>query len=172
MAKKIVKCLYCGQPFDANAEPFVKPRSNRYAHLKCHEERDKLLTQEQLEQEKFYEECKKIFGKSFDYIKTKRLAEMYIKKYEYTWSGMTRTLEYFYVVKKNPIAKANGSIGIIPYEYQHAYNYYYEIWRAQQLNVNKKIEDYIPEVIEVTIPPPQPKLRKRRLFSFLDKEDK
>ena len=31
MAKHMVKCLYCGQMFDANIEPFVKPNARRYA---------------------------------------------------------------------------------------------------------------------------------------------
>ena len=36
MAKHIVKCLICGNSFDANVEPFIKANSRRYAHLECY----------------------------------------------------------------------------------------------------------------------------------------
>jgi len=136
----------------------------------CAQNRSEEEKKVESEQNKFFDYCKQVFGKDFDFVRTKRLAEGYIKKYNYTWSGMLKTLIYFFEVKKNSVSKAKGSIGIIPYTYQEALNHYYAIWQAQQLNIDKKIEDYVPEVIEITIPPPQPKPRKRRLFSFLDKE--
>jgi starvation-inducible outer membrane lipoprotein len=136
----------------------------------CAQNRSEEEKKVESEQNKFFDYCKQVFGKDFDFVRTKRLAEGYIKKYNYTWSGMLKTLIYFFEVKKIRVSKAKGSIGIIPYTYQEALNHYYAIWQAQQLNIDKKIEDYVPEVIEITIPPPQPKPRKRRLFSFLDKE--
>ena len=171
MAKHLVKCFYCGQTFDASIEPFVKPKSNRYAHASCHNKQDAEVTAAQKEEDLFFQYCKEKFGDKFDYVRSKKLADGYIKKYGYSWSGMLKTLVYFFDVKKNSVEKAKGSIGIIPYTYQEAYNYYFDIWQAQQLNVNKKIEDYVPETIEVTIPPPAPRIKKRRLFSFLDRKE-
>lgn len=170
MAKIMVKCLYCRQMFDRNDStiPFVKPKANRYAHQKCFEERDKLVSKEQQEKDKFYQYCKELFGSKFDFVKINKMAEGYIKKYGYSYSGMLKTLVYFYEVKKESVEKANGNIGIIPYTYQQAYDYYFGIWQAQQLNIDKKIEDYVPEVIEVTIPPPKPNPKRRKLFKFLD----
>lgn len=40
MAHK-VKCLYCGQQFDRDWEPFVKVTAQRYAHKECAENRGK-----------------------------------------------------------------------------------------------------------------------------------
>lgn len=173
MAKAIVKCLYCGQNFDRNDPniPFVKVNSNRYAHQTCANQRNQLQTKEDKDKEAFFQYCSKIFGKQFDFVRTKRMADSYIKKYNYSWSGMLKCLIYFFEVKKNPIEKANGGIGIIPYIYQEAHDYYYDIWQAQQLNINKKIENYIPEVIEIKIPPPEPQPKKRKLFTFLDREE-
>ena len=73
MAKIMVKCLYCGQMFDRNDStiPFVKPKANRYAHQKCFEERDKLVSKEQQEKDKFYQYCKELFGSKFDFVKIK-----------------------------------------------------------------------------------------------------
>lgn len=169
MAKALVKCLYCGQIFDRNDPniPFEKIK-NRYAHKCCVENQNALQVKEEKDQEAFYSYCKKVFGNNFDFVRTKKLAEGYVKKNNYSWSGMLKTLIYFYEVKKNDSSKANGSIGIIPYAYQQAHDYYFSIWAAQQVNSDKKIEEYIPEVIEIRIPPPEPKPLKRKLFSFLD----
>ena len=71
----------------------------------------------------------------------------------------------------NSIEKANGSIGIVPYIYDKAFQYYYSRWLANQQNEDKNIKEYVPNLREVTIPSPQLKVRKRKLFSFLDKED-
>lgn len=40
------------------------------------------------------------------------------------YKGQLLTLKYFYEVKKSSIAKSNGSIGIIPFVYLEAQNYY------------------------------------------------
>lgn len=84
---------------------------------------------------------------------------------------MLKALKYFYEIKGNDIKSARGGIGIIPYIYQESYDYYYNIWKAQVLNQNKKIEDFIPAVIEINIPAPQRKNKKRKIFSFLDEEE-
>ena len=75
-----------------------------------------------------------------------------------------------YDIKKNPIDKSNGGIGIVPYVYQQAYRYYYSLWEAQQKNENKVIKEYVPKVKEIVIPVPQRKAKKRKMFSFLDEE--
>ena len=63
----------------------------------------------------------------------------FVENYHYTYSGMKKALVYFYEIKKNDISKANGGIGIIPYVYRDAYNYYYTLWLANQKNENKVI---------------------------------
>ena len=50
-----------------------------------------------------------------------------------------KSLVYFYQVKGNPISKANGALGIVPYVYQDAYNYYYSLFMAQQANKDKTL---------------------------------
>lgn len=52
-----------------------------------------------------------------------RLINQYLKK-GYTYLGILRALEYFYVVKKNGIAKSKNNIGIVPYVYNDAQDYY------------------------------------------------
>lgn len=52
-----------------------------------------------------------------------RLINVYLKK-GYSYLDMIRTLEYFYIIKKHSTAKANNSIGIIPYVIEDARKYY------------------------------------------------
>lgn len=40
------------------------------------------------------------------------------------YMGQLLTLKYFFEIKKNPVEKANGSIGIIPYVYTESRTYY------------------------------------------------
>ena len=51
MAKHIVKCAICGKQFDANAEPYVKVNSRRYAHEYCALSADEKKTKEQKDKE-------------------------------------------------------------------------------------------------------------------------
>ena len=95
----------------------------------------------------------------------------YIKEYQYTYSGMLKALVYFYEVKGNNKNKANGGIGIIPFIYKDAYNYYYNLWMIQQSNKDKNIIDYVPKLKEIKIPIPKKEPRKRSVFTFLDEQE-
>lgn len=83
---------------------------------------------------------------------------------------MKKALIYFYEVQGNDKKKANGGIGIIPYIYRTAYEYYYSLWLANQKNEGKVIDDYKPQVIEVHIPSPQLNPKRRRLFKFFEED--
>ena len=72
------------------------------------------------------------------------------------------------IIKKNDITKAKG-VGIIPYTYKDAFNYYYSLWEANQKNENKTIELPVDKVIKILIPERQTK--ERKLFTFLDEEE-
>lgn len=83
---------------------------------------------------------------------------------------MLKALIYFYEIKGGDIEQAHDSIGILPYIYNDAKQYYFNLWTAQQKNNLKNIEQFKPEVVEVHISPPQRNIQKRKLFSFLDEE--
>lgn len=95
----------------------------------------------------------------------------YIKEYQYTYSGMLKALVYFYEVKGHDKNKANGGIGIIPFIYKDAYNYYYNLWMIQQSNKDKNVIDYVPKLKEIRIPIPKKEPRKRSVFTFLDEQE-
>jgi len=101
-------------------------------------------------------------------IRIQKQIEDYHNNKGYTYSGILKSLTYFFDIKGNSIEKANGGIGIVPYIYEDARNYYTAIWMAQQQNKAKPIEQWQPTIVEVHIPPPVRKEHKHKRFAFLD----
>ena len=167
----IVTCIYCKQKFDRDKLDFVQVSPRRYAHVECSKAEEGKLSQEETDKQKFEQYVMKLLGESFINARVRKQMNQYIQDYNYTYSGMLKALIYFYEIKGNSIEKANGGIGIIPYVYNDAYNYYYALWCAQQKNADKDIVKYVPVIKEITIPIPKRNLKKRKLFSFLDKEE-
>ncbi len=172
MAKHMVKCLYCGQTFDASKEEFVKPKANRYAHKSCAEKYEASKTKEEKDKERLEEYIKELFNITTLTSKIKNQIKMYAEK-KYTYSGMWKSLKYFYEVKGNSIEKAQGGIGIIPYVWDEAFNYWRALWEAQERNKEIKAEQFILPAREIHIEPPQrqPMKHTRKLFTFLDEEE-
>lgn len=165
-----VKCIYCGVTFDRDKLPFIQVSQRRYAHQECsltEEQKKNKEEQDKIDLDNYIMQLFKI-----DYVdaRIRKQIKQYREEYNYTYSGIRKALVYFYEVKGNPIEKANGGIGIVPYVYQNAYNYYLALWQAQQKNQDKVLTNYIPKVKEVVIPRPQRKVKKRELFTFLDEE--
>ena len=169
----MVKCLFCGKQFDAKEEEkdivWYKPRSNRYAHIECGKQKDAEKTQEEKDYDKLYHYVKDNQKENFDYIRFKKVVDAWKKDYNFTYNGMYYSLIYFYEVKNNSKIKLQeGSIGIIPFVYNDAKNYYYNIYVASQragtgdYNANKR------EVIEID--PPVARVNPPKLFD-LDMED-
>lgn len=148
MAAAYVKCLYCEQKFNRN-DPSIKAKqvsARRYAHLHCWEEHIKNMTQEEKDEQEFYLYAKQLFGEDYNYILTKKLAERYVKENKYTYSGMLKSLKWFYEKEGNPIDDSNGTIGIIPYIYSKAAQYYYKIFLAKKINQQTSITSKIKEI--------------------------
>ncbi len=157
--------------FDRDKVPFKQISERRYAHLTCALAADNEKTQAEKDKEDLENYIMELLGEEYISPRVRKQMNSYVEEYNFTYSGMKKALVYFYEVKGNDKAKAKGGIGIIPYVYRDAYNYYYSLWLANQKNEHKVITDYKPVVREVRIPPPQLKPRKRRLFSFFE-EDK
>lgn len=172
LAKHVVKCFYCGKSFDTNLEPWVKPNSKRYAHELCHQRAIKEHEQENVDKEALYDYIKNLFG--YEIIPTGVLKQIkkYIEENHYTYSGILKTLKYFYEVKHGNKEKSGGRIGIVEYCYEDARRYYYEIWQAQEINKDKPVENFVPVVQEIKITPPKRTIMgaRKNLFAFLEEE--
>lgn len=166
-----VKCKYCNQYFDRDKIPFKQVSTQRYAHYECAVAAENSKKQEDIDKEELENYIKQLLNEDFISPRVRKQINSFIEQYHYTYSGMRKALIYFYEVKGNDKSKANGGIGIIPYCYKQAYEYYYSLWLAKQKNENKDITTFIPQTKVVRIPVPQRKIRKRRLFCFFE-EDK
>lgn len=144
MAKKEVKCLYCGQVFDRNQEEYVKPNATRYAHKECYENRD----EQTKEKENFNNKVKEYLGEYYEYNKVKRQLDKYVRE-GYELPHITRALEYFYDVQKNDAANSNGGIGIIPHIYEESISYWKKKESKKERYKNVKIEQPKDKVVKL-----------------------
>ena len=165
-----VTCVYCKQKFDRDRLPFIQVSARRYAHQECSLTEDEKKNKEEQDKIDLENYIMSLFKTDYIDAKIRKQIKQYKEEYNYTYSGIKKALVYFFEIKDNSIEKANGGIGIVPYVYQQAYNYYLALWQAQQKNQDKIIVDYIPKVKEVIIPKPQRKIKKQNLFTFLDEE--
>lgn len=124
MAKAEVKCLYCGQVFDRNAEEFVKPNARRYAHKSCYENRDA----DTKAREELHQKCKELFGESYNRVKINNQLKKFVEENDFEVEKITKALEYFFEVQENDTSKANGGIGIVP----HIYNESVKYWESKE----------------------------------------
>lgn len=171
MAAAYVKCLYCGQRFNRN-DLNIKTKqvtARRYAHFSCWENYVNNLTQEEKDEQAFYDYVKQLFKDDYNYILTKKLAERYIKENKYTYSGMLKSLKWFYEKEGHPVEDSNGTIGIIPYIYKQAAQYYYKLFLAKKRNQEVEISSEKTKEIFITSPR---KDNKNKIFLWLAEEEK
>lgn len=159
-----VVCLYCQERFDTEKEPFVKPNKVRYAHKSCAENKEKEKTQEQKDLEALEKYIMQLLNEPYINAKVRKQIKEFQKQYNYTYSGMLKSLVWFYEIQGEKTDKANGGIGIIPYIYNKACDYYYSLYLAKLANEDKDIEEYKPKVKEITIPSPKAVRKPPRLF--------
>ena len=164
---KSTTCFWCHQSIYPDQDGVIPmPQlENRYVHKHCAEQRP----QDDKDELTLY--LIKLFDLKEDYILPKYMLQLsnFNKDYNFTYSGMLKALKYWYEIKKHPVDRTRG-IGIIPYVYKQAYDYYYALFIADQANKEKDLNDYIPKDVIVTIKPPQRQIEKRPLFTFLDEE--
>lgn len=168
----IVTCIYCHQKFDRDKEPYKQIEGRRYAHAECATKQNEIMAIKRLQDlEKLENYIKVLFNEEEISEKNKRQIDLYITKKNYTYSGILKTLIYFFDIKKNPISKANGGIGIVPYVYEEAKQFYYNLWLIQQENLQKNLDEFKPQKVEIIIKEPQRIEKKKRLFDYLDEEE-
>ena len=165
-----VKCKYCGVTFDRDSVPFKQVSERRYAHLACAVAAENEKTQAEKDKQELEDYIKELLEEEYISPKVRKQINSYIEDYNFTYSGMKKALVYFYEIQGNDKKKANGGIGIVPYIYRTAYQYYYSLWLAKQKNEDKDISLFKPVVREVRIVPPQLKPHRRRLFNFFEED--
>lgn len=169
----MVICTVCGQRFDRDKVQAVKSGARRYAHLRCKPDGEKVpLLNEVVDEDlqKLEDYIKKLLNEDYVNARVRKQIKDFKEEYGYSYSGILKSLVYFYEVKGNSKEKANGGIGIVPYIYKDAYNYYYDLFTAQNKNQTKDVVNYTSKVKEITIKVPKVYIPPKRLFN-LDEEN-
>lgn len=149
--KDIKKCYYCGKEFDITKEDFCMATVNRYAHLTCF---NKNHTPDDEYIPKIYKFLKEEVLISYDYTQCERQRKNFITKFGYTNEGILNALKYFYKVKKQSPEKSGNRIGIVPYIYSEAQEYYNNL-KKKQKEIAKVVETQLkqkPKIINVYLP--------------------
>ena len=162
------KCVYCQNIFDRDKLPFVQISERRYAHKECADKFQSQKTQDEKDYDALADYIEKLFGVGYISAKIAKQIKDMRTTYGYTYSGMLGTLMYWYEVRGGVLEKANGGVGIVPYKYDEAKEYYLKIQQANQINAN--IKGFKTKVTEITIEPPKPEERKPRLFNLEEEE--
>lgn len=169
-----VKCFVCGSTFDRDKEECIPiPNKRRYAHKLCYERYSQNIAEEEKNRIALEEYIKQLFNYDIIPKVVYKQIKDYVSENHYTYSGILKTLKYHFEVKGGDLGKAQGRIGIVPYQYENARNYYYTIWENQQRNENKEIENFILPIEEIHITPPktrEPMRKRKRFFTFLEED--
>jgi len=162
-----VKCLYCGAMLERDSDKCVKANKTRYAHRECAEIYVASMSEEERDKKALEQYICKVFSWTEISDKAERQIEKYHVENRYTYSGMLKALIYHFEIQGGNVNAANGGVGILPYIYDQALNYYYDIWKRQQQNEGFSAEQHEQKTVVIKIKPPVRKRGgKRRLFDI------
>jgi len=165
-----VICSKCGKRFDRDKVQAVRTGARRYAHYECFPTGELVpLVEKDPDLVKLENYIQNLLGKDYNKARVNKQIKDFMEEYNYTYSGILKSLVYFYEVKGNSKDKANGGIGIVPFIYQDAYNYYYDLFVVKSQNENRSIEQATSKVREIVIKPPRIVIQKR--FFNLDDDE-
>ena len=166
----MVKCTVCGESFDRDKIQAVRSGARRYAHYSCKPDGELVplanpIDEDLLELENY---IATLLGEDYNRARVKKQIKEYKEHYDYSYSGMLKTLIWFYDIKGNSKEKANGGIGIIPFVYKDALNYYYNLYLAKI--ANEDVGEIKMTIKEIEIESPEVYRRPPRLFNVGEDE--
>lgn len=165
MAHSVI-CKHCGERFDRDKEEAVAVSARRYVHKKCYEAYIEAVGKEEQDLLELEEYIKKLFKEPYVNAKIKKQIRDFKKDYKYSYSGILKTLTWWYDIKKNSIEKSNGGIGIVPFVYQDAFDYYYRLYLAEVANSIEDIEGYTIKTVEIETESPRAQIDPPRMFNM------
>ena len=145
-------CKYCNIKFNRDKEPYVEAGSRRYAHKACAEKYEAAIPQEEKDYQNLEIYIKQLFKIDNLNIRIRKQIKDFKETYNYTYTGIQKTLYWWYEIKKNSISQANEGLGIVPYVYQDALKYYYNIYIAKLVNDTKITTEHKIEEMEIESP--------------------
>lgn len=164
-----VKCPYCEEKFDRDKVEFTQYKK-RYYHQECYE---KTLEEEARKKYGEMDDGQKLslyicnlYGYSKLPARVKIQINQMKKEHGYTDSGILKTLQYFFDFKGGSVSRGNGGVGIVPYIYEDAKEFYYKMYRAQEQNKGKNFKEMVEKTQEIKIKKPKRRQKKIKLFSM------
>ena len=148
---RTVKCYFCGLAIESDK---AKRAEGKAFHDECYPE--------YLDRRELFQYCCKLWGlKAPGPLISRQAKEFRLKGY--TYKGMMLSLKYFYEVKQNDRTKYKGSetIGIIPYVYEDAKEYYTNLLTKQQ-----QIAEQAPVPTAKKVVMVKPIKKKPELYDF------
>ena len=162
----IVKCAVCGKQFNREKEKTVKYGARRYAHFNCAPDNEIVFDPSNDSKLVLEDYIMKLFQFEEMPQKVKKTITRMIKEYGYTYDGILGSLIYFYEIKGNTTEKSNNNVGIVPWIYDEAREYYAGIDAAIAVNEDKDLDAWNIETRVVEIPPPNPHTKKTELLDL------
>ncbi|MFQ3843314.1 hypothetical protein AABD41_01545 [Staphylococcus pseudoxylosus] len=153
---QLVKCPHCSEKDDKTK---MSKQGNRYWHIECveaHEiQKEENKTEEMKLKERDIEERKVLIDYIMELFKLdkptgmilKQIKEFHDDPYNYRYKAIQMTLEYFFEIKNNSTRNARG-IGIVPYVYEDASEFYKNL---QKINATDEIHKQEKKVIHIKV---------------------
>lgn len=165
----LVICPICGKKFDRDKEPCVQHGARRYAHVACMENKEQIIKElpekdkEKIDKQNFHDFINELFQKKCNWSFIQKEEKKYLEQ-GFSYVGMQKTLYYWYKIKGNSLSSAQGHLGIIPFIYEEAAKYYYELHLIEQRNKDK--QKINTSIIEVNIKEPRIQKKEPKLFKL------
>lgn len=162
----IFKCRWCGEEFNISQmqdQEWIMPFKGHYYHTNCWLEKEtpgsvRPMKPERTESDRWTDAIMDLFYRDMKVECNFSLIHRQIKglvKKGYTIKGIYYTLNWFYLIKRGDWEKSNGGIGIVPYVYEEASQY----WCAQE----EKQKGIITQIEEqISLRESQPVVYKRQ----------
>lgn len=143
MSDRPVKCPTCGEFFRRSETVHIyDEKKKRYYHAECYDKGEAKIASDR---ENLYAFMCELFGYEYVVPRVRKQINEIMEEYKYTFKGIQLTLDYVYRIEKMDKEKANGGIGIVPYFYDDAGDFYkkkMDIWESKELNF---------EVVEIKV---------------------
>lgn len=95
-----------------------------------------------MEYKKILAICRKYLGKNYNYRKVVNQLKEYTEEAGFTYDQIAKTLDYWYIVKKQDPSKSGGGIGIVPHIIKEALEYWDE-----QTTISQALENFNTSVL-------------------------
>lgn len=173
MSEYIPECRVCKKPIDKSKNDWIMPSKNQYYHRKCFKEWKRSDPKDDEEYKKLiYSYLSHDLKVEYQYWMCEQQMKKMVKEGK-TLRGILFTLKYFYGIKHGNWLKGHGGLGIVPFVYEEAAQYWVNRENREK-GIVDKIEQQIRESAaqEKTVVAQKKVTRRKKIsFSLDDEED-